>query len=522
MVAKRSPRIPQMINGPLAARPDASTLPDWFYYQTYEGELYYVVNGVWNLSNKLATDRATALEAHETFAMHGDPQKALARWKIGLANARAGNGMATMSLYGDSIIEGFYCSSTAYRMSDILRRRIAYRGFKNSADMGNAVFLPAVSGNGAGGNWPGAYDPWTRTGVTTNYDSNVGGPSMTLVNLNAGAKMVVSIVCDQFVVSYTKGPAYPNSAALQVKVDGVIKASINPFNAAVSYNNISATITPDGGYALHTVEIENVGASAISLEGLFVFQQVATGGGVAMYNYGNGGSYAGQWAGVGGSSAPVGGWDTILTINQPHVIVINLGTNDATFGSTPAVFETQMKLMIDKFEAKLGTLTAPRPGYIFTFWPSSNMVPRADWWAAFKNLVAYVPDGRAIAIDMMAELADVSPAAGTYARSALLGDGVHPTGDAGQNWFADVLERLLDPTPPPARIRHTQLLGDNVGGGIVPVFHYLGTKRVRVTVTREATGEIVTVRTLAPDPDYIQLDFDGYARVANEFRVTVS
>jgi hypothetical protein len=63
MAEKRTARGMMWINGPLAARPDAVGLADWFAYLSDEGPIYRVLNGAWK--------EAAISTADKGFVNHG-------------------------------------------------------------------------------------------------------------------------------------------------------------------------------------------------------------------------------------------------------------------------------------------------------------------------------------------------------------------------------------------------------------------------------------------------------------------
>lgn len=523
MVAKRTPHIPQGSYGPLTTLPDPFGLPNGFTYQTQEGQLYFAYEGAWVQSDKVVQDRVTAHANTHVPRIIGDQALALQRFRTSMAGVRGGIGYQFGSIVciGDSLTEGFYCSDLRYRWTEILRRRLKRN--HPSDFRGEAYFIPSVSGNGKGNLWPGpiggGLDPWTHTGATAAVD-NTNSPNLALLNIPAGGKVSTTVVGDSIMFSYAKGPTYPNSNSTKITIDGVVQATLNQFNAAVSYSNTVSYAAPNG-YGIHTVEIENVGASAINFEGIFVFDRVANGG-MAVYNYGNGGSTAQNWA-----NAAAGGWDNIVATNSPDLIIIELGTNDRTVGRTAAQFQADLQTIVDRCEAKIAVQNAPKSGYLFLGWsaiePAAGMVP---YWDAMKAVAAAVPGSRGLFMDLAAEMGpNTNP---SYTRTLLTADGIHPgTNNAGHYYVADALGRLLDPSPVLTNGKKMSAYVPTAGAGTFNFPHQLDTGTPQVMIQRPiavggSPAGVVNVNWKVLDTNTITIDFDTYVRVANEFVVTCS
>jgi lysophospholipase L1-like esterase len=328
----------------------------------------------------------------------------------GLALTRAAlvAGTADIVTIGDSITEGTGASADANRWA----RKLVdtnLRGLYQPGGVtgGRGYEIPWHTGGTA------AFDPWTNTGGTQLTDT---GLALKAYQLDSAAdQMSASFTGTRIDVFWRRTTT---GGTVNVTIDGGAPTAINCNGVDAPGQHTSFSGLSD---AAHTIVIAWVSGTDI-IEGVFVYRGDEASG-IRLWSGGHG-SWTANAEGIDADWA-----QTLLAIPNLTTVIVELGINDRTANTTPAVVAASLEAVVATIRARVTSDIV-----VWNMWQSSTAAPYpwTDYETAISSWVH--ADGAINFFDGRARIGD-DP-------SALLSDGLHPN-DTGHALLASSLSTYL-------------------------------------------------------------------------------
>jgi lysophospholipase L1-like esterase len=328
----------------------------------------------------------------------------------GLNRTRAAflTGTADIVTIGDSITEGSGATTDANRWARKLvdnNLRSLYQPIGITG--GRGFEIPWHTGGTA------AFDPWTNSGGTQLIDTGLALKAYQLDS--SGDQMSATFIGTRIDVFWRRTTT---GGTVNVTIDGGAPTSINCNGVDTPGQHTSFSGLSD---AAHTIVIAWVSGTDI-IEGVFVYRGDEASG-IRLWSGGHGG-----WTAV--AEGKDADWaQTLLAIPNLSTVIIELGINDRTANTTPAVVVASLEAIVTTIRARVTADIV-----VWNMWQSSTAAtyPWTDYETIIKEWIH--TDGTINFFDGRARIGD-SP-------SALQADGLHPN-DTGHTLLASELSAFL-------------------------------------------------------------------------------
>ena len=366
------------------------------------------------------------------------------------ATAARGSSPAKVLVLGDSISEGVIAGSPTYqkRWTDLLQKQLR-----------QALGLPLSSGY-----MPAYYadaiisDDTTRGGAAAsenNWQWGLGGKALTMPGTTGDQATLTwpAQTCTKVRIWYGKTNFLGGN--FTVKVDGVdVTASGTLYPGGTASGSIvaCAAAAKAGGFywesptlteASHTVVVTSATNGAQAVVNGAEFFQGDESTGVRVYDGAHSGAKASDYV---RATMDAGHWQDVALL-APQLVLVNLGTNDAT-SITASQFQTDLTALVAKIQAN-----APDATTVLVKGWRPGTVTQATWdeFNAAKDAVA---DATAdvVTFDLAAEWPTLTTdGANNQGLMYEATDPVHPN-SAGHQRYADVMTNLIAPATAPKRV----------------------------------------------------------------------
>jgi lysophospholipase L1-like esterase len=353
--------------------------------------------------------------------------QALKPWMDAVANRQFGH--ATAMFIGDSVTEGASVSALektwGYLTGTGLRSKLptADRG-----ERGGGVFLPFAHPTIAD-------NPFIFTGggsASSNYSCWGFGRSAILVGDGQGVKFT----CPQPVTSVALEIVGGNgSDSLTVSVDGVGEPHIGPAPGELGLIKIAFA---DRG--IHSIDIKATGPGYVLFNAVHTFDGDESNG-IRTLVIGRSGSRVDEWVGPDAPTKVALGKSFALA--APHVIFVELGTNEFLQGVAPATYQANLYTLLRDIASGMG---AKPFGFVLLAHPGPYSAAPVAPWSDYVLAMQTVANSRADTEVMdLGQSIYPSPGGGRTDPQGLWLDAAHPS-DAGSALFATTVADALTPS----------------------------------------------------------------------------
>lgn len=419
--------------------------------QEIEAKLSTVPVTAWSpavsTSNVVATELATVPVTGYGPAVVTQLNKA----RCAILDVDAGTGSLRVIADGDSVSEWFSAGPGAHyetgwgpQFAFLLADR---KGSLNTP----SLYMPAATGASSlitGYPYPEGTDPWTRVGAV-----------VPLTNRHGLQNRAAAITGNNGYVETTDPGGYTNARVLASGNGGIENIEIRTNGQLVVDDFI---LTGDQDPHLYPITLDAPGKALRVTMGGGSFGNLFVSGviwddhthgphRIEVIDAGHAGLRATQAAG-GDITYIVTHWPATLAQLEPHLVIIELGINDAQAGTSAAAYQTALATVVSMIDAACAGNVTGLPDYLFLAYPYVDAGPSggttysealwAQYVAAMKAVSESLPWERTYFLDLQAR-GWFPP---QYGPTVLTADGVHPN-VAGSEVIARALVSVLDPTP---------------------------------------------------------------------------
>lgn len=337
------------------------------------------------------------------------------------ALSQASTRRADVLVVGDSISEG---NGTTYPASEAWPSVLAgMMPRANGGGRGGTGYVPAAYG------WGASNSAWTLSGgpVPCVSGSCYRGLGRRSLNIGNGQSASFTWQGDRLALYYTKTLT---SGIMGISIDGGAPVSVNT-GATIETNSaryVPATLTR----GWHTVTVTRISGGPVHLEG-GAFWDGDIGSGVTVWD----GSHSGAATTFFYGTPDRERWLAMLDNIGPDLVVIALGTNDASSPEVPGVYDPT--IYAERVRSLIELIrTEADPSIAVLQQPGSPAVD-SDYWARHMDaLAAMAAEEDALVLDLRGAIPQ-GPLTGT---SVLYADSLHPNPAGARAYALEVARQL--------------------------------------------------------------------------------